>query len=35
LGYKIPTNLTKLGITSLRVYAQANNAFFMDRICWG
>ena len=27
LGYKIPTNLTKLGITSLRVYAQANNAF--------
>jgi hypothetical protein len=26
LGYKIPTNLTKLGITSLRVYAQANNA---------
>jgi len=35
LGYKIPTNLTKLGITSLRVYAQANNAFFMDRIWWG
>ena len=27
LGYKIPTNLTKLGITSLRVYAQANNAY--------
>jgi hypothetical protein len=27
LGYKIPANLTKLGITNLRVYAQANNAF--------
>jgi len=35
LGYKIPANLTKLGINSLRVYAQANNAFFMDRVCWG
>jgi TonB-dependent starch-binding outer membrane protein SusC len=27
LGYKIPTDLSKLGINSIRVYAQANNAF--------
>ena len=27
LGYKIPANLSKLGINSIRVYAQANNAF--------
>jgi len=25
LGYKIPTNLSSIGITSLRVYAQGNN----------
>jgi hypothetical protein len=25
LGYKIPTNLTSIGITSIRVYAQGNN----------
>lgn len=27
LGYKIPADLSKMGISSIRVYAQANNAF--------
>ena len=29
LGYKIPTNLTSIGISNIRVYSQANNLWLL------